>query len=90
MDMAVVAKIILRGQGIPLPEPWQVRELAEFLTIPGTLRFWWDLPADDEAALPFDTKREILGTFVERVEVAPATRRGRGFDPSRVKIVWKR
>jgi site-specific DNA recombinase len=34
-------------------------------------------------------RRALVGMFVESVVVAPATRRGPGFDPARVSIVWR-
>jgi hypothetical protein len=33
--------------------------------------------------------RPWLDAVIERVEIAPAIKLGRGFDPGRVEIVWR-
>ncbi len=33
--------------------------------------------------------RALLEAVIERIEIAPASRKGRVFDPSRVTIVWR-
>lgn len=52
------------------------------LTEPGALRSAWP-------QLSLDQRRAILGELIDRVEVAPATRKGRGFDARRVVIEWR-
>jgi predicted nucleic acid-binding protein len=49
---------------------------------PGVLRRGWP-------RLSLDQRRAIVAAVVERVEIAPATRRGPGFDERRVSFVWR-
>ncbi|MGI8753570.1 MAG: recombinase family protein [Acidimicrobiales bacterium] len=56
--------------------------LAPYLTKPGALRAAWP-------NLELDQQRLILSTVIDRVVIAPATRRGRMFDPERVDVVWR-
>jgi hypothetical protein len=54
--------------------------------IPGKLGDVWNRKDDQgRPMLSDDRKREIIGAVVERVTIAPATRR-RGFDRDRVAI----
>ena len=39
--------------------------------------------------LPLDDRRTAIEMYVQRVVIHPAKRKGRGFDPSTVEIVWK-
>jgi DNA invertase Pin-like site-specific DNA recombinase len=38
--------------------------------------------------MTLDQRRAVVGAVVDRVEVAPATRRGPGFDAGRVSVTW--
>lgn len=48
-----------------------------------------DLLATSWPNLTLDQRRAIVGAVVDRVVIAPATRRGPGFDDGRVSIEWK-
>lgn len=39
--------------------------------------------------LSLDQRRAIIAAVVDTVPILPATRKGRGFDPSRVTVTWK-
>jgi len=52
------------------------------LLAPGAARAAWD-------SLPLDRQQALLDVFVKTVTVAPATKRGRGFDVGRVAVDWR-
>jgi len=59
------------------------REAADqLLDEPGLLRSAW-------ADLSVDRRRSILQAVLDRVEILPALRRGPGFDPRRVALIWR-
>lgn len=52
------------------------------------VRARWALPVE-EGGYDDDRKRRILFSVFDRVEIAPAARRGAGFDPDRVKPIFR-
>jgi DNA invertase Pin-like site-specific DNA recombinase len=48
----------------------------------GSLRARWP-------SLSLDQKRAVVAAVVQKVTIQPATRRGSGFDPSRVQVTWR-
>lgn len=56
--------------------------LRTFAGTPGALLAAWP-------ALTLDQRRAIVAAVVQSVPIHPATRRGPGFDPDRVDVIWK-
>jgi site-specific DNA recombinase len=60
----------------------QVQAADSLLVEPGVLRSAWP-------ELGADRQRTILQAVLDRVVITPALRRGPGFDPRRVKLMWR-
>ncbi len=56
--------------------------LAPYVATEGALRAAWP-------DLGLDRCRAVLGAVIDRVTIAPAAVRGRGFDPERVDVTWR-
>ncbi|MGY1786677.1 recombinase family protein [Geodermatophilus sp. SYSU D00698] len=64
----------------------QIAELEQLREVPATVAEVDVDFVDRWEAMPQSERRALIGDLVERIEIAPATGRGRGFDPSRVRL----